>query len=1295
MAASRSDFHNLSRRRLLKGLSLTPLLLRASPLLGDWAASTPPGLQPQFADQRYLPIYPSRSPLEDVLRRVRPGSDEFVTEGYAYEIGLVLNRWTGYLQQRNFAGLRQSFGPALGASSFLPLHETPLRQGGSVSTFRRTYGPVAATGAEKLVRDLEQWLPQDRKVQTAEFEITAITVLDGEPLAVRTSVRYSIVANAAQDGREQRVGYWEMDWTRASVAADAAVWKLRRWQAGLEERSVVHGPGFVDITHQALGGVPSYRDQMLHGSDEWRTQLDGASGIDVYGNNGVAAGDYDGDGFEDLYMCQAAGLPNRLYRNRGDGTFEDVTEKAGVGVLDNTACALFADFRNIGVQDLLVVCGTGPLLFLNRGDGTFAPKRDAFKFARPPEGSFTHAAIADYDRDGKLDIYFCLYSYYLGLDQYHYPAPYFDARNGPPNFLFHNEGDATFVDRTEAAGLNAENDRYSFACAWGEAGATGSPDLYVVNDFGRNNLYRNRGDGTFEAVSHAAHVEDVGAGMSAAWGDYNNDGRPDLYVANMWSAAGQRVAQHKLFHEQSSEPVRELYRRHARGNALYRNENDGTFKNVSADTGVEVGRWAWGSDFLDFDHDGFQDLYVTNGYITAPSPSAAETPRDIQASQPAESNDLGSFFWRQVVGKSSDDATPSLAYEHGWNALNELIRTDRSWSGNERNVLLANNRDGTFSEVSGAVGLDFLEDGRSFALADLDGDGRLEIILKNRNAPQVRILRNAMLDLGDSIAFRLRGTRSNRDAIGTAVTLEAGSLRQTRYLQAGSGFLAQHSKVLFFGIGGPSGPMRATVRWPSGLTQQFEALPANHQIQLIEGSAVFTAKPFGRTSGAYQTPAATRQTEAAPAQLVQTWLLDPLKAPEFSLPDTAGAPRTLSSAQGRITLLHFWSVDSLSCQEQLKRFQHKDTVIAAAGVSLMAINVDRAEIAIKARAYAATQNFSYHVLFATDEIAGIYNIIFRYLHDRRRNLPLPGSFLLDRRGMIVKVYEGSVAVEQILMDARSVPATQPERMAKALPFPGTLHDAQFRRNDFTYGVAMFQHGYLDQAADSFQQVIAARPDNAEGYYNLGTLNLRRNRFDEAKQYLQQTLKLKPNYPEAWNNLGMLAGQQGQMNEAVQSFRQSLALRPNYATALLNLGNVYRRQRAYSEAQDCLTRALALQPDDPEVNYSLGMLYAQQSQTKNAADYLHKAIALRPDYPEALNNLGVLAVREKNYGEAELQFQTCVRLVPAFEESYINLARLYVLENQKAKAREALQSLLLLKPDNAAARQGIAALDATP
>ena len=450
-------------------------------------------------------------------------------------------------------------------------------------------------------------------MDVAEFQITSIDEIASAPLAVRLEIRYDLVVERNGHQREERVGSWRTEWARN----EPEEWKATKWQAGDETLSRVSGPGFLDVTSQALGGLASYKDQMLRGSDYWRTVLDGACGIDVYGNNGVAAGDFDNDGYDDLYICQPSGLPNRLYRNRGDGTFEDVTEKAGVGVLDNTACALFADFQNRGLQDLLVVCGGGPLLFLNQGDGTFAIKRDAFQFAHPPEGTFTHAAIADYDRDGRLDIYFCVYSYYLGLDQYHYPVPYFDARNGPPNFLLHNEGNAVFVDRTDAAGLNAENDRYSFACAWGESGSSGFPDLYVANDFGRSNLYRNNGDGTFTAISSEAHVDDAGAGMSASWSDCENDGKQDIYAANMWSAAGQRVSGQKHFHQKTPEDIRALYRRHARGNSLYRNKGNGQFENVSQQAGVEMGRWAWSSDFWDFDHDGYPDLYVANGYISA------------------------------------------------------------------------------------------------------------------------------------------------------------------------------------------------------------------------------------------------------------------------------------------------------------------------------------------------------------------------------------------------------------------------------------------------------------------------------------------------------------------------------------------------------------------------------------------------------------------------------------------------------------------------------------------------------
>ena len=258
---------------------------------------------------------------------------------------------------------------------------------------------------------------------------------------------------------------------------------------------------------------------------------------------------------------------------------------------------------------------------------------------------------------------------------------------GRPNCLLHNEGNATFVDKTEAAGLNAENDRYSFSCAWGDSNSNGLPDLYVANDFGSSQLYRNNGDGTFTVASRAAHVEDVGAGMGCA-------GRTTTTTAIRmftFQACGKPRASECRRRSNFTRTRRKTFalsigatRAAMRSIATRAMAHSRT---LATQAGVEMGRWSWSSDFWDFDHDGYPDLYVANGYISAPN-------RD----------DLASFFWRQVVAKSSEDAKPSLAYEHGWNAINELIRSDSTWHGYERNVMFANNRDGTFAEVSGLRG---------------------------------------------------------------------------------------------------------------------------------------------------------------------------------------------------------------------------------------------------------------------------------------------------------------------------------------------------------------------------------------------------------------------------------------------------------------------------------------------------------------------------------------------------------------------------------------------------------------
>jgi Flp pilus assembly protein TadD/peroxiredoxin len=471
-------------------------------------------------------------------------------------------------------------------------------------------------------------------------------------------------------------------------------------------------------------------------------------------------------------------------------------------------------------------------------------------------------------------------------------------------------------------------------------------------------------------------------------------------------------------------------------------------------------------------------------------------------------------------------------------------------------------------------------------------------------------------------------------------------------------------------------------------------LPVNHPIEIGEGSATFAAKPFVAPSKSYEQSGPPPMLDPLPS-VVDTWLIESLKAPEFSLPDLAGNMRELRSFQGSFVLLNFWATKAPLCRDELMRLNQYRSAFAANRLSVVAINVDDADHIQTAKSFATQLALFFPVLFATADVAGIYNIIYRYLYDRRRDLAIPTSFLLDPEGMIVKLYQGPVDPQQLLGDVKSVPTTAVDRMRKAMPLGGVLYQDAFQRNDFTYGVALFQHGYLDAAAASFEQVIAQKPNDPEAYYNLGTLHLRKNDLPQARQFLEQTVKLRPNYPEAWNNLGMIAAQQGQGEEAIRNFQESLRLRPNYATALLNLGNLYRQQRAFDKAQALLNRALEIQPDDPEVNYSVGMFYAQQGQMQQAAEYLEKAVELRPDYPEALNNLGVLFVRNKDYARAEEQFKTCIRVAPNFDQSYLNLARLYAMQNDKEKARAALQELLRVQPGNRGAQQALEMLQSLP
>ena len=375
---------------------------------------------------------------------------------------------------------------------------------------------------------------------------------------------------------------------------------------------------FADVTGSVFGDESAYRDQFLRSTDHWRSRLARDFGLDVVANHGMALGDVNGDGLDDLYICQQGGLPNRLFIRSPDGSLKDITAESNTGWIDYCASALILDFDNDGDRDLVISQDFKILFMDNLGDAKFELAL----------GLGTHAqtfsiTASDYDNDGDLDLFLCGYNPPAGYEGESgvmgEPMPYHDARNGGKNKLLRNDGNWNFTEVTEEVGLNQNNDRFSFAASWEDYDRDGDTDLYVANDYGRNNLYQNNA-GKFIDVSQKLGVQDMSAGMSVSWGDYNRDGLFDLYVSNMFSSAGNRITYQRQFKSDAESVQVEGFRRHARGNSLFEGVSGNPFKDVSETTNVTMGRWAWGSRFADIDNDGWLDLLVANGFITSPDP---------------------------------------------------------------------------------------------------------------------------------------------------------------------------------------------------------------------------------------------------------------------------------------------------------------------------------------------------------------------------------------------------------------------------------------------------------------------------------------------------------------------------------------------------------------------------------------------------------------------------------------------------------------------------------------------------
>ncbi|MBI3662088.1 MAG: CRTAC1 family protein [Acidobacteria bacterium] len=542
---------------------------------------------------------------------------------------------------------------------------------------------------------------------------------------------------------------------------------------GTVEPGVAPGPQFVDVTRSA--GIDFH---LTCGGPQKLYIMDSMCG-------GAAFLDYDNDGWPDILLVNGSTLDDlrgntspasKFYHNNGDGTFTEVTEKAGLTHRGWCMGVAAGDYDNDGWPDIYITCLTGAVLYRNQGDGTF---RDvtAQSGAGNPGRWGTSAAFADYDKDGFLDLYV---ANYVDLDLNHLPEfgstalcqyrgiPVSCGPRGLPGSrdrLYHNNGDGTFTDVTEPMGIDP-GAFYGLGVVWADFDNDGWPDVYVANDSMPSLLYHNNGGQSFTEVGLPAGVAlsmdgREQAGMGVDFGDYDNDGWPDLVKTN--------------FSDDT--------------NNLYHNNRDGTFEDRGGPAGfaaISTPFLGFGARFFDYDNDGWKDILIANGHVNP-----------------------------QVDGHRF-----GVTYA-------------------QRALLFHNLRNGQFEELGLRAGaaLKPLRVSRGLAVADFDNDGALDVLMTNLDAGPV-LLRNTGRDRGHWIRVKLLGTKSNRDGFGAHVQVVAGSLTQTDEARANASYLSASDPRLHFGLGGASRAERIVIRWPSGTVDNIENEAADQEIVVREGAGV-------------------------------------------------------------------------------------------------------------------------------------------------------------------------------------------------------------------------------------------------------------------------------------------------------------------------------------------------------------------------------------------------------------------------------------------------------------------------
>jgi len=923
------------------------------------------------------------------------------------------------------------------------------------STFESHPWPVAALSKQTDRVDL--WRPMLDEIsffEHAKFKIISGDHPDGNMLRYEAKGGFEALARMKSDQWRSFEGRMELTWEHSRTGGGRG-WQITGWKTTEMNWRASPRRLFVEALDTAMheSQEASMLRRSLHYEATVKHYREGTkqlphpyfAPISANQKEGIAVADVNGDGFDDIYITMRLGK-NMLLVNQGDGTFLEQAASFKLDLPGHTPCALFADFDNDGDQDVILGRSLLKTSYLENRQGVFF-QHPIPKFM--PMAVLSMAA-ADYNMDGLLDVYVCTYrpaapagaSPAGGVaqskdDDFDWPDEFFDinlAREyrlrvsehrkrkggtvldqlGPPNVLLVNRGGGRFEPAPENDTVGIW--RNSMQATWGDYNRDGRPDLYIANDWGLDVLFRNDESGGFTDITTQAGVTAYGYAMGASWGDYDNDGLDDLYVSNMYSEPGRRITK-------QIPGLEKMFIESAAGNWLYRRVDNGKFEQVAgleppSMTVMNAG-WSWGGCFADFDNDSFLDLYVLNGYFTAPKEHSSGL-------------DLESNLWRTMVRTDENLSRPSFRFSPEWKRTSapdskgpmidaRLAGVERqgdkvlvhSLNGNERNRYFANRAGSSFADISTLSGLDNPADSRGFAILDYDRDGWQDIALVNANQPLFNLYHNEMGTTGFSggvIAIRfVGGNRAAspskefgcRDGYGARVMVDLGNEKITREHRCGDGWSTQNSPTMMVGIGSHKNVVSLTVKWPSGRATTTQDVPEGTLLTVYENPEDSpTNDPVDRTT--YRVKASVRKMAAVSREVFP-----------IATVDSSAKPGT------RLRVYTTFSTSNQPYKDNLPRLRHVRAELGPEGVDIIAVPIDDTDDNQKLAAYNREYRPSTRLIgIALNQRAGAAAAFTKIFGTEP---PQPSSVITDSSGHVLATQPGVPGISTLRKMLRSDP----------------------------------------------------------------------------------------------------------------------------------------------------------------------------------------------------------------------------------------------------------------------------------